>query len=98
MKKYGITQEEFLSQLEYQGGRCACCGKVLLISKDHTNPDAAVVDHCHDSNELRGIICHACNVGIGKLGDTQESVERAVDYLSRRAWRNPNQLELPLVF
>ena len=53
---------------------CACCG----------GSDRLVVDHCHKTGALRGVLCHACNVGIGWLGDDLEGVMRAVKYLKTR--------------
>ena len=54
--------------------RCQCCFEVALLVPDH--------DH------FRGWICKTCNIGIGMLGGTTESVERALRYLSG-AWRDP---------
>lgn len=39
------------------------------------------VDHCHKTGEYRGVICGRCNRALGILGDTVESLERAVAYL-----------------
>lgn len=70
-QKYGITKEEWQAILDSQGGTCALC----------TRTDDLVVDHCHDTNTIRGILCRAHNVAIGNLGDTAESVKRALAYL-----------------
>ena len=47
-----------------------------------------VCDHDHITNEYRGWLCEGCNTGIGKLGDTLESLEQAVAYLKRVEKRN----------
>lgn len=41
------------------------------------------MDHCHRTMRFRGFICPGCNTGIGSLGDTAESVRKAVEYLER---------------
>jgi hypothetical protein len=41
------------------------------------------MDHCHRTMHFRGFICPGCNTGIGSLGDTAESVRKAVEYLER---------------
>ncbi len=51
---------------------CQCCG---VESK------ALVLDHDHKSEVFRGWICDSCNIGIGKLGDNIEGVEKALSYL-----------------
>ena len=52
---------------------CQCCGK------ESTN---LVLDHDHNSMELRGWICRPCNTAIGKLGDNIEGLMKAVEYLT----------------
>lgn len=39
------------------------------------------LDHCHNSNKFRGWLCMECNIGLGKLGDNVEKLERAIKYL-----------------
>lgn len=41
------------------------------------------MDHCHETGQFRGFLCNNCNLGIGLLGDTAESVGKAVRYLER---------------
>jgi len=52
---------------------CACCGR---------ETDKLVVDHDHDTGTFRGWICTSCNIGIGKLGDTLQGVQNALNYLN----------------
>tara|TARA_B100001250_G_scaffold180959_1_gene155642 strand:+ start:270 stop:671 length:402 start_codon:yes stop_codon:yes gene_type:complete len=54
--------------------RCQCCGKVIL--------GTLCLDHCHETMKFRGWICSACNIGIGKLGDTLQGTRNAYQYLS----------------
>lgn len=80
--KYGITLEEFEKLLERQGGKCACCG----VTKNNTTGSSRngwnfAVDHCHETNKIRGLLCNQCNRGIGMLGDTPEALLRAYNYL-----------------
>jgi hypothetical protein len=56
---------------------CDCCGS------SPKNAKGLALDHCHKTGELRGWLCHRCNLGIGLLGDTAEHVARAVAYLHR---------------
>jgi len=64
---------------EAQRGICACC----LVSP------IKVVDHDHNTGEVRGLLCQACNRGIGQLGDTKVGLEKAVAYL---AWSEKNKV------
>lgn len=42
-------------------------------------------DHDHETLAHRGWLCQNCNQGLGRLGDTIESLERAIRYLRRTA-------------
>jgi hypothetical protein len=77
--KYGITVEQYDELLAAQGGLCACCGSDSPRGRGTYFP----VDHDHDTGEVRGLLCTPCNVGIGALGDTEEGVLRALEYLRR---------------
>ncbi len=33
--------------------------------------------------QIRGLLCHDCNTGIGKFGDSPEALKKAIDYLER---------------
>jgi len=46
-----------------------------------------VFDHDHETLEHRGWLCENCNQGLGRLGDTEESLQRALNYLKKS--KNP---------
>lgn len=80
LKKYGITLEQWASMVSYVDSRCEICG---------TQTEDLCVDHDHDTGEVRGVLCRACNRSIGQLGDTAESLRKAADYLAKtRMGRN----------
>ena len=56
-RTYGITLEQFEELLQTQGGKCKLC----------PSKDKLVVDHSHATGKLRGILCYACNTGIGHI-------------------------------
>lgn len=76
-RRYGLTEDEFNRRIRSQNGLCACCGKP---PKPHRRA-TFVVDHDHKTNQVRGLICQKCNVGLGYLGDTVESLRAALRYL-----------------
>jgi hypothetical protein len=41
------------------------------------------LDHDHTTGKFRGWLCSDCNLGIGKLGDTIEGINAALEYLKR---------------
>lgn len=42
-----------------------------------------VVDHCHDTGKIRGLLCHNCNRALGLLKDSVHTLESAIDYLEK---------------
>ena len=43
--------------------------------------DAEVIDHCHHTGKVRGVLCHACNQSLGKMHDSPAFLRRAAEYL-----------------
>lgn len=79
--KYGITLKDYEQRVIKQNGRCACCGKPETRVNAYGEPKALAVDHDHQSNRIRGLLCASCNKGIGSLGDDPQSVFKAFSYL-----------------
>ena len=82
-KQYGISMKQFTDLLAKQGGGCAICGKPMEAIRRRMN-----IDHCHDTNEVRGILCSGCNTGLGHLGDNIAGLQRAIAYLQNPPFKN----------
>jgi hypothetical protein len=75
-KNYGVTGKEYFKMLEDQMYSC-------LICEDPINEKTAVVDHSHDDQNVRALLCTNCNIAIGHLDHDQEIAYRAVEYLRK---------------
>ena len=73
---YGLSKEGYLSLLIEQDNKCAICN---IDQKELSRK--LVVDHCHNSNKVRGLLCSHCNVGIGMLKENEENLMAAIQYL-----------------
>ncbi len=81
-KSYGITLEEYRGMFEAQDNRCAICNKNgFKICKD--TKTLLVVDHCHNTGLVRGLLCHNCNRGLGLFQDNINYLGAAIEYLER---------------
>jgi hypothetical protein len=40
-----------------------------------------VVDHCHTTGAIRGLLCHNCNRALGLLKDDINVIKNAINYL-----------------
>ena len=80
LQRYGLTQEDYDDLLTSQKGGCAVCGSTDPRSRTAKH---LFVDHCHFTGKVRGLLCHHCNSGIGKLGDNPTLLRAAADYIER---------------
>jgi hypothetical protein len=67
---YGITPEQYDKIKEMQGGVCYICGLDRRL----------VIDHDHEHNVVRGLICQPCN---GRLGWLEPRLKLITDYIKR---------------
>ena len=76
---YGIALSDFNDMMAMQNNACAICGY-----SDMSDPKIfPVVDHCHTTGKVRGILCSSCNHGLGKFKDDVTRLMLAAAYLSR---------------
>jgi Recombination endonuclease VII len=59
LRKYKLTETLFEQLLKSQGYRCAICRG--------GRPDTLLIDHCHVTKKIRGLLCNSCNLGIAYL-------------------------------
>ncbi len=58
--KYGITIEEYDLLKGSQKSRCGICNV-----HENNLKKRLVVDHCHSTNKIRGLLCDTCNRFLG---------------------------------
>ena len=80
-KNFGLSLEAYEALLKAQGSKCALCS-VTSPSSHRTN---FYVDHCHKTGKIRGLLCGACNMGLGHFKDNPETMAAAIEYLKRHA-------------
>ena len=72
---YGITQDQYDELVKRQNGLCAIC----------SNPPgkrALHIDHCHDTGQIRGLLCSVCNISLGGFRDDTNLLMKAIEYLA----------------
>ena len=77
-QKFRITPEDWDALYEKQGGVCWICGD---SGEDH-RWGRLMVDHCHETGAVRGLLCSCCNTGIGLFQDNPIRLQKAVEYLN----------------
>ncbi len=74
LAQYGITLAEYDELFEKQNGNCAVCGLPEITRR-------LSVDHNHETNEIRGLLCSKCNFFIGLAQENPDILNKAIDYL-----------------
>lgn len=74
---YGINIEIYNELFNKQNGCCAICKKHQIEFKKHLH-----VDHDHITGKVRGLLCHNCNLAIGRLQDSPVIIASALEYVS----------------
>jgi hypothetical protein len=72
--KYGIDSEDWARMYEAQDGRCLGCDERLVFRETH-------VDHCHKTLVVRGLLCADCNLVLGCVADSSDTLRRLAEYL-----------------
>jgi hypothetical protein len=79
-RTYGISEAEYLAMLLAQDNCCPLCEREF--STENWCATSPVVDHCHVTGHVRGVLCNECNRGLGYYHDNPEALVRAAFYVS----------------
>tara|TARA_R110000744_G_C19209823_1_gene545907 strand:+ start:545 stop:841 length:297 start_codon:yes stop_codon:yes gene_type:complete len=69
-----ITLEAYEAKYEALDGCCEVCNVQL---------DVLCVDHCHDTGEIRGLLCRKCNLSLEGFLESRRVLNNAIAYLNK---------------
>lgn len=69
--KLKLTQDEVDRILA--PGACEVCG----------SKERLCIDHCHETEKPRGLLCHKCNTALGLVNDDSQRMIKLIQYLER---------------
>jgi hypothetical protein len=89
LRLHGISKDRHDGMIQEQKNLCAVCENVETRSgrtKGTITP--LCIDHCHicreqGKDDIRGLLCHSCNTGIGKFKDNIDLLKKAILYLEK---------------
>lgn len=83
-RKYDISLEEFNFLWEIFRGRCGICNREMRRPELRRGQalDVVAVDHCHHTGNLRGLLCNACNKGLGLFRDNPVILGKAKEWVN----------------
>ena len=73
LRRYGLEPKQYQALIDQQKGVCAIC-------KEPPEKQWAV-DHDHKTDVVRGLLCPACNRGLGDFKDDPKRLRGAIRYL-----------------
>lgn len=71
-KSWSSIRRQYLKSLGTIPKVCAICG----------GKEKLVVDHDHETDKVRGLLCFFCNLGLGNFRDNPQLLKKAIEYLS----------------
>ena len=77
-KQYLVSEEEYL-YIE----SCTNCQICNVLFNGHRGATSKVVDHNHDTNRFRGVLCSACNLAIGHAKENIKTLQAMAHYLEK---------------
>ena len=80
LRKYGLTKEGYYELLDKQDGHCACCP---ATTSGHNMTDLLLIDHCHETDTVRGLLCQDCNLLLGCIKDESKRLIASLFYLKK---------------
>jgi len=72
-RRYGISLADYHAIIAKQQGRCLICGEIPKRK--------LCIDHDHEKDKFRGLICLNCNAGLGLFKDNPKLLQNAIRYL-----------------
>ena len=82
LAEYGISVDDYERRFRLQQAVCAICRRPETRRAGGQTSRLAV-DHDHAHGRVRGLLCYACNTGLGQFRDRPASLIRAAAYLLR---------------
>lgn len=82
-KRFGISLEQYEAMFRSQNGLCAICKHPERRKGKDGNVLPLCVDHDHETQRIRQLLCGDCNTAIGLMKDDVLRLNAASEYILR---------------
>lgn len=72
-RRYGASGLAIYERIQAGEGCEVCGGRTVKMA----------IDHCHDTNIVRGLLCGNCNTALGLLKENRETILALLAYMER---------------
>lgn len=90
-KRYGISVAEYHALIADHNFACGICKVEISDAVGYKGKRLSVVDHNHETGDVRGILCSRCNLVLGHARENTDILYRAIVYLSERGAYTPKR-------
>ena len=90
-QRYGITVDEYETLIANQNSTCPICEVEIPDTIGYKGKRPSVVDHNHETGEVRGILCSSCNLVLGYARENTHTLYKSIVYLSERGAYTPKK-------
>lgn len=81
-RNYGMTLDDYQRMLDAQQGLCAICYERETVKGGRAGGVRPLaIDHDHQTNRVRGLLCQRCNVALGHIRDNVLILHSMIAYL-----------------
>jgi hypothetical protein len=87
---YGLDWDTYQTMLKTANNRCEICGEAEPKAQKSLS-----VDHCHETGQIRGLLCSNCNPAIGHMKNDPALLRKAALYLEAAKQRSLPQPPQP---
>lgn len=94
-REYGISIEEYNKMYKEQNNKCGICGN-KETQKQNGKIIHLAIDHDHDTDEIRGLLCSRCNSLLGFVDDDITILQKSIKYLEDNKKMKNKEMELEL--
>lgn len=81
LRIYGISLEQYKQMRIDQNHKC----KICEVDELNAGKKGLVIDHNHETGQIRGLLCGSCNRALGYFKDRLDILNKAVNYLSKKS-------------
>lgn len=72
-REFGLSIEEYRQYFEDADYKCSVCDSKHKL----------VLDHCHSTGIIRGVLCHNCNTALGHVKDNILILKGLINFLEK---------------
>lgn len=77
-REHNVSVAEIERIVAAHQGACQICNRPAPLFQGR---EGGVIDHCHKTGRIRGVLCQPCNTGLGLFKDDPNNLARAKRYL-----------------